>query len=132
MNVEASPSWAQLAEEHWKSESSGTRRVRAEVVKSEIWDVLEKNGFESRDLTELENLQLLEQYLWPGYNEASSDHHILLIAIMVTLKRREGLPVWGKSYHTVQEHGLISHRFVPEQHRGLLFPIPTIAVDECG
>lgn len=96
MESEGSPSWAELAEKHWKSEASGASRVRTEVVKGQIWDVLEKNGFDNRDLTELENLQLLEQYLWPGYNEAASDHHILLIAIMVTMKRREGLPVWGK------------------------------------
>ena len=107
MEADGSSGWAQLAETHWKSEGKGSRRVRADIVKGEIWDELEKSGFDNRSLTDLENLQLLEQYLWPGYTETSSDHHILLIAIMVTTKRREGLPVWGKLVQSLCELSLI-------------------------
>ncbi|MCJ1385979.1 hypothetical protein MMC17_009104 [Xylographa soralifera] len=87
--------WRQLAEAQWSKPSAKVRKVRPEVVKTEIWDVLEKDGFAFRSLLILDNLQLLEKYLWPGYDEGSSNYQVLLIALMVVVKRREGLPVWN-------------------------------------
>ena len=86
--------WRSLAEENWSKPSKRPRKVRADFLKSEIWDIIEKEGFEFRALWVLENLQLLEQYLWPGFDDGASNHHALLIALMVSVKRREGLPAW--------------------------------------
>ena len=41
---------------------------------------------------------MVGSYLWPGYHEDSSNHHILLIAILVTTKIREKLPAWSKHF----------------------------------
>ena len=101
--------WAQLAQRHWlKRLKSG--KVKSEVIKNEIWDVLEAEDFLFRSLLLLENSQLLEKYgistykytvlivtsyLWPGYTDASTNYHVLLTALLVTVKSREGLPSWG-------------------------------------
>ena len=95
MATESEAHWRELAQKHWSSPASAPRKVRSEVVKNEIWDALEKEGFEFRALLALENLQLLEKYLWPGYNEDSLNYHVMLIALLVTVKRREGLSVWS-------------------------------------
>ena len=87
------PTWQELAEKHWAKPTTKARKVRSDVVK-EIWDLLETQKFEFRSLVALENLQLLEKYLWPGYGKGASDFHTLLVAFMVTVKRREGLPSW--------------------------------------
>ena len=50
-----------MAEKIWSKPSTKVRKVRGEVVKQEIWDVLEKDGFNLRSLVVLENLQLLEK-----------------------------------------------------------------------
>lgn len=34
------------------------------------------------------------RYLWPGYSDDSSNHHVLLLAIIVNVKLREALPAW--------------------------------------
>jgi intron-binding protein aquarius len=94
MELDGELKWRQLAEKTWLKPSSKARKVRPEVVKQEIWDTLESQSFDFRSLLVLENLQLLEKYLWPGYGEESSNYHVLLIALMVTVKRREGLAVW--------------------------------------
>ena len=94
MESQAEIYWRELAEQNWSKPTNKARKVRTELVKKEIWDVLEKENFEPRSLSTLENLQLLERYLWPGYDEESSNFHALLIALMVTVKRKEGLPVW--------------------------------------
>ena len=86
--------WRELAEKNWSKSTTKVRKVHNDFLKSEIWDALEKEGFELRSLLVLESLQLLEQYLWPGYDDVSSNVHALLVALMVSVKRREGLPVW--------------------------------------
>jgi intron-binding protein aquarius len=48
----------------------------------------------------LENLQLLERYLWPGFTEDASNYHHLLLALMVNVKRRENLASWGMELST--------------------------------
>lgn len=42
-------------------------------------------------------------YLWPGYTEDSINHHVLLIALIATVKSRENLPMWGKQPSLVDE-----------------------------
>ena len=101
--------WIQLAQKHWlKTSKSG--KVKSEVIKNEIWDVLEAEDFLFRSLLQLEHSQLLEKYgtstyqctvltvtsyLWPGYTDASTNYHVLLTALLVTVKSREDLPSWG-------------------------------------
>ncbi|KAL8849100.1 MAG: hypothetical protein Q9221_005904 [Calogaya cf. arnoldii] len=85
--------WAQLARKHWNKPTK-SRKVKPDVIKKEIWDILEKEGFQFPSLLVLESLQLLENYLWPGYTDDCTNHHVLLIAIIATVKHRENLPVW--------------------------------------
>jgi len=88
--------YAQLARKHWLSNNKAAK-VQVNVVKEELWDHLEKEGFAFGSLLLLEQLQLLERYLWPGYSDDASNAHVLLLALLANTKRREGLPVWGKS-----------------------------------
>ena len=101
--------WTQLAQKYWlKPLKSG--KVKPEVIKNEIWDILEAEDFPLRSLLPLENSQLLEKYetlthdnrvliatsyLWPGYTDVSTNYHVLLTALLVTVKTREDLPSWG-------------------------------------
>lgn len=85
--------YAQVARKHWL-DSSKPPKVRPQVVKDELWDSLERDDFPYPSLLILENLQLLEKYLWPGYTEDASNHHVLLLALLVNVKRRENLASW--------------------------------------
>ena len=87
--------FAQVARKNWLGSSSKTPKVRAEIVKKELWDELEQVDFAYPSLLALENLQLLEGYLWPGFTEDASNYHHLLLALMVNVKRRENLHSWG-------------------------------------
>ena len=86
--------YAPLARKHWLTKSKPPK-VQAKVVKEGLWDPLEKEDFAFTSLLLLEQLQLLERYLWPGYTDNASNNHVLLLALIVNVKRREGLPVWG-------------------------------------
>ncbi|KAL8774528.1 MAG: hypothetical protein Q9209_000901 [Squamulea sp. 1 TL-2023] len=92
-DLEGENHWTQLARKHFNKPVE-TTKVKPDVIKKEIWDVLENEGFQFRSLLMLESLQLLENYLWPGYTEISTNHHVLLIALIATAKNRENLPVW--------------------------------------
>ena len=107
--IEDDNRWTQLAQKHW-SRPSKSGKVKSEIIRNEIWDVLEAEDFLFRSLLQLENSQLLEKYgtstygyivltvisyLWPGYTDASTNYHVLLTALLVTVKSREGLPSWG-------------------------------------
>ncbi|KAF1842034.1 uncharacterized protein K460DRAFT_379999 [Cucurbitaria berberidis CBS 394.84] len=85
--------FAQVARKFWLT-TKKTPKVRPEVVKKELWDELETGDFAYSSLLILENLQLLERYLWPGFTEDASNYHHLLLALMVNVKRRENLPSW--------------------------------------
>jgi intron-binding protein aquarius len=87
--------FAQVARKNWLT-AKKTPKVRPEVVKKELWDELENVDFAYSSLLVLENLQLLERYLWPGFTEDASNYHHLLLALMVNVKRRENLSSWGK------------------------------------
>lgn len=86
--------FAQLARKHWLGKTKQPK-VQNAVVKDDIWDVVEGEDFAYASLLLLEQLQLLEKYLWPGYSEDASNHHVLLLVLLVNVKRREGLTVWG-------------------------------------
>jgi intron-binding protein aquarius len=88
--------FAQVARKNWLA-AKKTPKVRPDVVKKELWDELDGVDFAYSSLLVLENLQLLERYLWPGFTEDASDYHHLLLALMVNVKRRENLPSWGTS-----------------------------------
>ncbi|KAM3080955.1 hypothetical protein ACMFMG_004914 [Clarireedia jacksonii] len=94
--VQNESSFAQLAAKHWlkPSKKAAKVKVKQDVLKTEIWDVLEQEGFPFRSLLELENLHVLENYLWPGYSEDASNFHILLIVLITNVKTREHLPTW--------------------------------------
>lgn len=55
--------FAQLAKKHWlKTTKKSTKvKVKPEVLKKEIWDVLEQDDFSYKTLLVLENLQILER-----------------------------------------------------------------------
>jgi intron-binding protein aquarius len=91
--------FAQVARKHWLAFKKAPK-ARPEVVKKELWDELEKVDFAYSSLLVLENLQLLERYLWPGFTEDASNYHHLLLALMVNVKRRENLASWGMELST--------------------------------
>lgn len=55
--------FAQLAKQHWlkNSKKASKVKVKPEVVKKGIWDVIEKEDFSYKSLLVLENLQVLER-----------------------------------------------------------------------
>ncbi|KAI5306968.1 hypothetical protein KEM56_006042 [Ascosphaera pollenicola] len=91
--------WVALARAHWLGSGSGSiaaavSKSKAAIVKRELWDPLEAEQFPFRSLLVLENLHVLERFLWPTYNEEVSNYHVLLIAVIVGVKHRESLPIW--------------------------------------
>ncbi|KAK4124003.1 P-loop containing nucleoside triphosphate hydrolase protein [Parathielavia appendiculata] len=95
-DLEGESEFASLARQHWlKTPKQAAKvKVKNDVLKREIWDALEKDNFPLKSLLVLEGLQTLESYLWPGYSEDSSNHHVLLIILIVNAKRRERLGTW--------------------------------------
>lgn len=87
--------YAQVAREHWLQPSAKAVKVKPDVIKSQIWDSLEKEDFRYGSLLLLESLQVLENYLWPGYTDTATNHHIILLAFIVSVKRRERLDTWS-------------------------------------
>ncbi|KAK2863709.1 hypothetical protein FQN49_004072 [Arthroderma sp. PD_2] len=85
--------WVSLAKAHWLKPSK-VRKARPEVIKNEIWDPLQSEGFPLHSLLILENLHILEKFLWPTYSEDASNYHVMLIAVVAGIKRREHLPIW--------------------------------------
>lgn len=84
--------WEELAHKYWLD--SAPTRVKPELIKSAIWDQLEQESFALRPLALLENLQILERFLWPTFSADSSNHHVLLIAIFFNVKQRAHLQDW--------------------------------------
>ena len=94
MEVQDTPNYAQVARENWLETTKPITRVQHDVLKDQLWNPLEKEDFAHNSLVLLESLQLLERYLWPAFNEDSSHIHVLLIALIINVKRRENLPTW--------------------------------------
>ncbi len=61
--IDEQTEFAQLAKQHWLKPSKRATKVKVkkDVIKAEIWDVLEKDGFPFRSLLALESLQVLER-----------------------------------------------------------------------
>lgn len=63
-------SWVKLARTHWLTGDGGASatarkgKKQQDVVKKEIWDPLEAEGFTLRSLLTLENLSILEKYVF--------------------------------------------------------------------
>ena len=53
--------WKSLAQKHWLTLTKA-KKVDQKVIRTEIWDVLQRSNFEFRALLALDNLQLLEKY----------------------------------------------------------------------
>ena len=87
--------WATVARDNWLASAKPVSRVQTSVIEDELWSPLLKENFAHRDLQALENLQVLERYLWPGFTDDASDHHVLLIAFVLNIKRSENLPSWS-------------------------------------
>lgn len=96
--AEEESGFAQLAKQHWlkPSKKAAKVKVKNDVLKQNIWDPLEKDKFPPASLLALESLQILENYLWPGYSEQASNHHVLLIVLIVNAKRKEHLETWSE------------------------------------
>ncbi|KAF3166940.1 hypothetical protein TWF788_011530 [Orbilia oligospora] len=67
--------YAVTANKHWLKPDTQFR-FSPKVVK-EIYSALEKEGFPQRDILLLENLQYMERYLWPNYDEDSTDESLV-------------------------------------------------------
>lgn len=56
--------WFALAKTHWL-EPAKAQRAKPDFIKREIWDPLSDDGFHFRSLLMLENLNLLERFVYP-------------------------------------------------------------------
>ena len=61
MESEEELRWKRLADNHWLKDTTRARKINPEVLKQDIWDVLEKEDFNTRTLLILDHLQLLER-----------------------------------------------------------------------
>lgn len=79
--------WVSLAHKHW-AKPLKTKKVKTEVLKVHLWDVLEKEDFHFRSLLVLESLQLLEKY---GLGNACIGFLLIFPAIygLATRKRQQ-------------------------------------------
>lgn len=104
---------AQAARKHWASDKHS--KFKPNAVKTDFYDVLEKEEFRYRSLLILEQLQFLEKsvpgvtvledlasnriglnrYLWPNFSDEATNFHVICIALMVNVKRRENVLNWG-------------------------------------
>ncbi|KAE8144411.1 P-loop containing nucleoside triphosphate hydrolase protein [Aspergillus avenaceus] len=103
--------WVQLAKSNWLG-ASNVRKAKQDVIKTEIWDSLEAENFSSRSLLTLENLNILEKYLWPTYTPDASNYHVLLLALIVTVKQREHLPIWDIFSDRSDDFSNLFHRIL--------------------
>ena len=87
--------WTPLARKHWLGKARAPKKVKNDVVKGELWDTLEKDGFRYGALLALESLQAVENYLWPGFSDDASNYHVLLLVLLANVKKREQLETWG-------------------------------------
>ncbi|KAL4787560.1 P-loop containing nucleoside triphosphate hydrolase protein [Aspergillus varians] len=103
--------WVQLAKAHWLN-IANVRKVKHDVIKNAIWDPLEAENFSFRSLLTLENLNILEKFLWPTYTEDASNYHVLLLALIVSVKQREHLPIWDIFSDRPDDFSNLFHRIL--------------------
>ncbi|KAK3696453.1 hypothetical protein LTR37_017954 [Vermiconidia calcicola] len=84
--------FATVARANWLTKTPS--KVLPNVIENELWAQLEQEDIPYFSLLLLEQLQTLERYLWPGYSDNASNHHVLLLALLVNVKRQEHLPIW--------------------------------------
>lgn len=104
--------FTQLARDNWLDTRKPVTRVQPEVVKNEIYSVLEKENFSSLSIQLLESLQILELYLWPGFSDGASNYHVILIALIINAKHKEGLPSWSLLVDRPDEFSLYFRRLI--------------------
>ncbi|KAM0274435.1 hypothetical protein ACHAQH_007843 [Verticillium albo-atrum] len=117
--IEGENEFSQLARKHWlKPRKKNTAvKIKNDMLKKDIWLVLERNHFPDKSLLVLEGLQTLESYLWPGYTDDSSNHHVLLIVLLLNVKRKEQLESWS----------IFENR--PDEFSGLFRRVLTMTLD---
>ncbi|KAM0334028.1 hypothetical protein ACHAQA_001048 [Verticillium albo-atrum] len=118
--IEGENEFSQLARKHWlkpTKKKAAAVKVKNDVIKKDIWAVLERDNFTDKSLLVLEGLQTLESYLWPGYSDDSSNHHVLLIVLLLNVKRKEQLESWA----------LFEDR--PDEFSGLFRRVLTMTLD---
>ncbi|KAM5468181.1 hypothetical protein MauCBS54593_004922 [Microsporum audouinii] len=115
--------WVSLAKAHWLKPSK-VRKARPEVVKNEIWDPLQRDGFPLHSLLILENLHILEKFLWPTYTEDASNYHIMLIVVIVGIKRREHLPIWSHFFDRPADFSTLFRRIL-SMNLDATLPLPS-------
>ncbi|EFR04302.1 intron-binding protein aquarius [Nannizzia gypsea CBS 118893] len=115
--------WVSLAKAHWLKPSK-VRKARPEVIKNEIWDPLQRDGFPLHSLLILENLHILEKFLWPTFTEDASNYHIMLIAVIVGTKRREHLPIWTHFFDRPADFSILFRRILSMSLNDTL-PLPS-------
>ncbi|KAL1996333.1 hypothetical protein VTN49DRAFT_98 [Thermomyces lanuginosus] len=103
--------WASVAKTRWLKQGK-VPKVKHDDIKRELWDPLEKEGFPLRALLILENLNILEKYLWPTYSDDVSNHHVLLIAVIVGIKQRERVPIWEHFSDRPDDFSNLFHRIL--------------------
>ncbi|KAI9044224.1 RNA helicase aquarius [Aspergillus affinis] len=103
--------WVQLAKTHWL-ETSKVRKVKPDTIKKDIWDPLEAENFSLHSLLALENLNILEKFLWPTYSEEASNYHVLLLTHIVSVKQREHLPIWSIFSERPDDFSNLFHRIL--------------------
>ncbi|KAI9373951.1 P-loop containing nucleoside triphosphate hydrolase protein [Aspergillus egyptiacus] len=103
--------WVQLAKTYWP-ERTNVRKPKHDVIKKNIWDPLEAESFSFRSLLTLENLNILERFLWPTYTEDASNYHVLLLTMIVSVKQREHLPIWDIFSDRPDDFSSLFHRIL--------------------
>jgi intron-binding protein aquarius len=53
--------FVQVARKHWLKSKSAKVKVKNDVVKQDLWDLLEREGFQYKSLLLLENVETLER-----------------------------------------------------------------------
>ncbi|EWC44192.1 hypothetical protein DRE_06937 [Drechslerella stenobrocha 248] len=86
--------YSSIANANWLRRD-GPASFSANTVK-EIYKALEQESFALKSVLLLENLQYVERYLWPNYNEDSPDELVISLAMITAVKRRENIQFWGK------------------------------------
>lgn len=132
-DVEGENLFAQVAKKLWLGKKTTKVKVKPDVLKKEIWDVLEKEDFTFKSLLVLENLQILPSYLWPGYSEDSSNFHVLLVVLISNVRTREHLSTWGEwSLNDLNRLRLISGRYLYQQPDRILQLVSSNIVHDFG
>ena len=111
-DVHGESHFAQLAQKHWPATKKAVTQAQPDFLKTEIWDALEKDHFPTSSILLLENLQLLDRYLWPSFDDDASDFHVLLIVLLVNAKRRESLPTWSVFADRPPDFSVLFRRFL--------------------